>query len=146
MDRKVEKKFWEGVRFLGAAPDECWIWGRGKSGNGYGELMQDGLKLLAHRVSAEIHFGENPGLDVLHSCDVKLCCNPAHLRYGNPSENMRDKLERHGGKTLTVQMVKTIRAMAKSGVKHYPLAKMFGISYPYLWRILTWQSWPTVDY
>ena len=38
---------------------------------------------------------ERDGLYVLHSCDVKSCCNPKHLRLGTASENMLDMYARN---------------------------------------------------
>lgn len=35
------------------------------------------------------------GLDVLHSCDTPMCCEPTHLRLGTQAENSLDMLERH---------------------------------------------------
>lgn len=50
---------------------------------------------LAHRLSYELHKGPIPdGLQILHSCDVKNCINPDHLRVGTHSENMAEAADR----------------------------------------------------
>jgi hypothetical protein len=57
----------------------------------YGGIKVGGVKLLAHRVSYEIHKGPIPaGLIVLHACDHAACVNPAHLSAGSHSDNLRD--------------------------------------------------------
>lgn len=33
---------------------------------------------------------ELAGVDIMHSCDNRLCVNPAHLAIGTRSENMKD--------------------------------------------------------
>jgi hypothetical protein len=49
----------------------------------------------AHRIAYELHVGPIPdGAYVLHRCDVKPCCNPAHLFLGDQAANMRDKSEK----------------------------------------------------
>ena len=59
--------------------DECWLWA-GKPANGYGELRFGGQLYLAHRVSYELAYGAIPdGLQLHHTCGVRLCVNPSHL-------------------------------------------------------------------
>lgn len=73
----------------------CWLWTGSKYRNGYGWLKVFGKNRSAHRYSYELHKGEIPeGLEVLHSCDVKHCVNPNHLRVGSHSENMKDAADR----------------------------------------------------
>ncbi|APX88661.1 hypothetical protein BV394_02040 [Brevirhabdus pacifica] len=54
-----------------------------------------GSVVSAHRFSYELHKGTIPdGLEILHSCDVKHCVNPDHLRAGSHAENMAEAAER----------------------------------------------------
>jgi len=39
-----------------------------------------------------------PGVPVMHLCDVAICVNPFHLRAGTNSENMRDAEKRSKGR------------------------------------------------
>lgn len=84
-------------RFYGyvnrGAPDECWMWTGGRA-NGYGAMSVGSLVVKAHRVAFLLANGYMPVDDVLHSCDVPLCCNPAHLREGTHQQNMDDMAER----------------------------------------------------
>lgn len=48
----------------------------------------------AHRVSWALENGRWPEFNVLHSCDVPLCVNPAHLREGTQADNANDMFSR----------------------------------------------------
>ena len=83
------------LRFLRGCtqcPDTgCWLWEGTKYQNGYGWLKAFGKVISAHRFSYELHKGPIPeGMAILHSCDVKHCVNPDHLRAGTHAENMAE--------------------------------------------------------
>ena len=76
----------------------CWLWIGGKNSKGYGTFNQDGKKLYAHRLMYEKHNGSIPKeLQILHSCDVRHCVNPAHLSTGTPLENTIDMMNKGRG-------------------------------------------------
>jgi hypothetical protein len=84
--------FWHLVNKAG--PDECWLWtGRVRPRDGYGASSLPGAKprryMGPHRVAYILTYGEPaPGLQVDHICNVKLCCNPAHLQAVTQYENL----------------------------------------------------------
>ncbi len=48
----------------------------------------------AHQFAALLEIGPSNGRYVLHSCDNRICCNPAHLRYGTQRDNVHDAISR----------------------------------------------------
>jgi hypothetical protein len=73
-------------------PEECWPWLGCLCELGYG-VIRDGKnrKIKAHRVAYEDQIGPIPsGLNVLHHCDNRRCCNGAHLFIGTQQDNIRD--------------------------------------------------------
>lgn len=99
--RTMVDKFW----FYVVTHDVgCWEW-TGGTEKGYGRVHINGTrtgKILAHRLSALIHFGMlDSRWDVLHACDNPPCTRPDHLRIGDHAQNMREMSER--GRTARVR-------------------------------------------
>lgn len=93
----LEDRLWRQVDRRG--PDECWPWTASARITGYGVLGRGGRrkeKVLAHRAAWEVTHGpipdngEHHGTVVMHICDNRLCCNPAHLKLGTQADNVRD--------------------------------------------------------
>jgi len=101
----LEERFWSKVAIAG--PDECWFWTASLHQNGYGQFQvrEDGVLLHdgAHVASFFLHHGRWPAPDmqVLHSCDVRACCNPAHLWEGTQTANMVDCVDKRRNGNVT---------------------------------------------
>lgn len=89
----VEDRFWSKI-----SPEPntgCWLWcgdDNGYYGNisgTYNRLTKKAPRLLAHRLSYEIHFGEIPkNQEIDHKCRMKLCVNPDHLNLSGHRANV----------------------------------------------------------
>lgn len=70
-------------------PDECWPWTGGLHTAGYGSLSVNRRPAYAHRLMWEMANGPIPvGLMIDHTCRVRSCVNPAHLRAVTPEVNV----------------------------------------------------------
>ncbi len=95
-----EERLWSWIDQRG--PDECWPWLMQSKIAGYGTITvgPKSGKILAHRAAWESKNGPIPegeghhGTVVMHTCDNRLCCNPAHLRLGTQADNVRDMREK----------------------------------------------------
>src|SRR6267378_7053439 len=122
---------------------KCWEWNGAIGSHGYGvvTITENGLKMswLVHRLSYTVLVGNIPSnLCILHSCDNRKCCNPAHLFTGTRSENVADmRAKNRGGEghlyseahpncKITWEQVEEIRRRCAQGEQQSILAKEIG--------------------
>lgn len=118
---------------------DCWIWTGKDNGNGYGYIYFDHKQHKCHRLAYEQAYGEiKDNLCVLHKCDNRRCCNPAHLFLGTYKDNAVDRQnkgrtvipdnrgENCGTSKLTNDQVIAIRAITNTLQKD--IAAQFGVS------------------
>lgn len=129
----------------------CLLWQSAIDQKGYGRVQHARYSTAAHRAVYEVFVGPIPdGMHVLHSCDVRACVNPFHLRCGTHADNMADKVARarqsrqhgetHGMAKLSDEQVREIRARrgVETGVA---LAQRFGVSRAMITLIQRRQNW-----
>ncbi len=142
---KLEKRFWAHVDIKGE--DDCWEWKSCLNEDGYGKFFISRLKKSSHRVAYELTKGKIPdGLNVLHSCDNRSCCNPKHLWVGtNFDNNMdRDKKGRQYSK-ITKENVIEIRSLYSSGkFTQQEIADRFGVTDALISLIVNNKRWVNI--
>lgn len=131
-----EERFWSKV----SSPDEngCLLWLASKDRLGYGRFALKRVNVLAHRLSLVWAVGEpiDSSLQAAHSCGVRACVNPEHLRWATASENWSDRYshgtdfsgEKHPQAKLTNEQVAQIRDMYATGqYTQTALGREFGV-------------------
>lgn len=155
--------FWAKVD-KSAGDDSCWNWKGKLFGGGYG-LFSAGGSQYAHRIALILTRGEIPnGLQCLHRCDNRKCCNPAHLFLGTNADNVADKVakgrqsrgekhsdavvpvtprgEKHPKSKLKESEVIEIRRLHASGVMGYrSLAAKYGVRWQSIQGIVSRKYW-----
>jgi hypothetical protein len=142
--KTIEERFWRHVEKAGE--DECWLWvGAGNGPEGYGRF-HDGEKLatassVAWRLTYEMDVPE--GLVVMHSCNVKRCCNPKHLSIGTESANVRDAYRDglNGAAKLSPEKVRFIRESVATGSTAAELAARFRVHVRTIHAVLRGHKW-----
>lgn len=67
-------------RYTPVPESGCWIWDGGTNTTGYGILVVENKRMVAHRYFYEQLKGPIPeGLTLDHLCRVRCCVNPNHL-------------------------------------------------------------------
>lgn len=142
--------FWEKVD-RSAGPVACWTWtGAITAKWGYGCFnLGENVVRGAHKLAWLLTNGDPKGLCVLHRCDNRVCCNPAHLFLGTKQDNSDDKLakRRHPTK-LTYEQVREIKlALAERkgrGNVLNELAEKYGVKYGTIYHIKNGVNWAWV--
>ena len=137
------------VRFRIDAATGCWNCTSHQPGNaGYPLAKANGLHTTLHRQIYMQQTGRQLPTDifVMHTCDNKMCINPAHLREGTAADNMRDAAskdrmahgENHHAAKLTVAGARNI---ARSNEKLRVLADRHGVSIPTVHAVKHGKTW-----
>jgi len=99
----------------------------------------NGKMVGVHRVAWQITKGPIPdGMQILHSCDVPICCNPNHLFLGSNDDNHADKAAKdRGRKRLTLANAKEVHNLHASGLSQLKIARMFHVRQSTISRIIS---------
>jgi len=122
--------------------DGCWLWQRGLSGSGYGQITRGNTTYPAHRAYYEQKYGPLPKGAVLdHLCCVRGCVNPEHVEPVTVGINtQRGKVAK-----LTVAQVVEIRALGDAGtINADDLARRFGVCATNIRSILLRKTWRNI--
>jgi hypothetical protein len=151
-----ETRFWDKIDKRG--PDECWVWKGSISKNGYGSFKLGGKAQTSSRVAWLASYGRSPGEQmVLHKCDNRPCCNPAHLYLGDVKQNSRDMVERgrqrsgpvkgeaNGNAKLTEAQVVEIKTLIAKGARNQDIAPLFGVTHQMISKIRRGHFWAWVQ-
>lgn len=121
----------------------CVEWNMCIDAKGYGRVRMNGVWAHVHRVAYQSEYGEIPaGMHVLHKCDNRRCCNPAHLYAGTNAQNITDKMARdRSGKKITIAQAREIKDMVGAGHTQDYVASQFGIAQSNVSRIASGRRW-----
>lgn len=117
---------------------------------GYGRIMINGKRSMAHRLAYELAHGPIPeGLIVRHKCDNPPCINPDHLELGTDRDNMDDRILRMSGRRgvdmhtakLTESGVRDVRRRVNDGESRRAVARSLGISHTAINGLINGKRW-----
>jgi hypothetical protein len=142
-DQALQLRFREKVQVGG--PDDCWDWQGATHRQGYGAFAISRRPIPAHRVAFHLATGDcGPQDDVLHRCDYKPCCNPAHLYIGTDVENAGDRVIRglSSPRRLSAEQSNEVRRLYATGEwTHRKLSILFSVSRRCIFRTLHNEHW-----
>lgn len=152
----IEDRFWQRMD-KPTGDDGCWIW-QGSHRGKYGSAFYQGKRMGAHQLSYILTNGPIPdGLEVCHSCDNPLCCNPSHLWIGTHFQNMHDCIQKgrfNAGKVIGTDQhscklddtkVREIRVLLDAGVSQRKIARQYHVTQPLVAQIKKRQIWAWLD-
>lgn len=162
MGSPLEERFWSKVQK--GQPDECWPWTKAVfRDSGYGQFRFEGRPQTASRVAMILNgtvFG--PGEEACHTCDNRLCCNPAHLFAGTRADNMADAKAKgrmssgpEHGRTVIHRVrgednvssklyavdIPIIRRMLREGISQRSIGARFNVSHKTINKIALGRTW-----
>lgn len=70
----------------------CQVWTGSVNRDGYAMVHHQGRTVQAHRLAYELSYGPIPaGAEVDHSCLIRSCLRPSHLRLVTRKQNMENR-------------------------------------------------------
>lgn len=135
--------------------DKCWIWPFGKDSNGYPSIRIEGKLSRVTYQALELTGNirpNSPNNYCLHSCDIRSCFNPSHLRWGSPKNNIDDMILRKrdnfkpgsdSNKKLTDEDVLEIRDNLHQ-LTSRQLGEIFGVSHSRIIDIWNYKAYKNV--
>lgn len=153
MANTVELRYWAKVDKT-TTPDGCWNWLAAIDSTGYGAFGWYGKKRNSHRISYEIANGPIArNMDIRHTCDNRLCCNPKHLIPGSRLQNVHDSIERMrhaegenvGTAKLNEPLVKAIKMLADLGMSESKIYHQLGLGRRCVRDILNGVTWKHIS-
>lgn len=133
----------------------CWEWQSTLfQTSGYGAFRYNNKQTLAHRTGWLFEKGVAPNGILLHSCDNKICVNPAHLKEGTQYENIHDMIakgrrvltfaEDNGVSKLTYAQAQELRERYKTEGKPQSFyATEYGVNQSVISRIIQGKTYNT---
>lgn len=133
----------------------CWLWTKRLNSDGYGLISILSKQRYAHRVVYKEWVGDIPeGMEVCHSCDVRNCCNPAHLFVATHLDNIKDMVRKGRGASvygeknpkaiLTEKQVRMIFKKLIAGECVANIAKHFNVPNRIVHNIKNLKAWKSV--
>jgi len=138
----------------------CWPYTEYKDADGYGRFHFENGPIGAHVYAWILTRGMQVPEEkmILHQCDNRFCCQPAHLYCGTQLDNMRDRAERgpkvpvhilanpklHEGEIWLIRRLKIVKS--KSTYTRYKfsesfVAKMFKVDQSLIHLIWNSDKW-----
>jgi hypothetical protein len=130
---------------------DCWNWTGAIDDTGAGTICWKGWQGRQYRFAYEVFVGPIPeGMSVLHKCDNRRCCNPAHLFIGTQQDNIDDMIAKGRkpvgpGRKLSEDEVREIRRLMGEGWSDTKIAKWTGkVHSSTIYEIRTGRNWRLV--
>ena len=150
-------RFWSKVQKGGS--DDCWPY-VGATSCGYGHVSFQRKTWRAHRLAFALTHGGIPkneaqhhGTVIMHTCDNRRCCNPAHLVAATQGENLADMRakgregyhglpgSRNSNASVTQEHVRSIEALRESGLSARKIGGKVGLSTTTVAMIIRGEHW-----
>jgi hypothetical protein len=137
-------------KYLPEPNSGCWLW-TGAISSGYGQFWLNGKQVLAHRASYALFVTMPHSKDaVCHTCDNRICVNPAHLFTGTRAENSADmvaKRRQAKGEQFARSGInpETVRAILSSSLSDSEWAAKLGLSKGAINHIRHRRNWRHVE-
>lgn len=133
----------KGLRWLesmiGFQGSECVEWPFSKRENGYPQIVVGYKRTTANRIICTLAKGppENNSLQAAHECGNRACCNPNHISWKTPQDNILDKnihgtqkfgQDNYNAKMTNSQVVEIKKLIGEGRLMQKEIASIFGVA------------------